>query len=41
VSLATGFALNQATVFTCHAAVFGMLSLTLDQLFPQAGRTLF
>lgn len=41
VSLATEFAVNQATVFTCHAAVFGMLSLTLDQFFPQAGWTLF
>ena len=41
VSLATEFALNQATVSNCHAAVFGMLSLTLDQLFPQAAWTLF
>jgi hypothetical protein len=41
LSLATEFALNQATIFGCHAAVFGMLSLTLDQLFPQAARTLF
>jgi hypothetical protein len=41
VSLATEFALNRATIFDCHAAVFGMLSLTLDQLFPQAARTLF
>lgn len=41
VSLATEFAVNQATVFTCHAAVFGMLSLTLDQFFPQAAWTLF
>jgi hypothetical protein len=41
VSLATEFAVNQASVFTCHAAVFGMLSLTLDQFFPLAGWTLF
>jgi hypothetical protein len=41
VSLATEFALNQATVSDCHAAVFGMLSLTLDRLFPQAAQTLF
>lgn len=41
VSLATEFALNQATVFSCHAAVFGMLSLTLDQFFPPAAWTLF
>lgn len=41
VSLATEFAVNQASVFTCHAAVFGMLSLTLDQLFSPAGWTLF
>jgi hypothetical protein len=40
-SLATEFALNDATIFNCHAGVFGMLSLTLDQLFPQVGRTLF
>jgi hypothetical protein len=41
VSLATEFAVNQTTITNCHAAVFGMLSLTLDQFFPPAARTLF
>lgn len=41
VSLATEFAVNEATIFNCHAAVFGMLSLTLDQLFPETAQTLF
>ncbi len=41
VSLATEFALNEASIYNCHGAVFGMLSLTLDQLFSEAGQTLF
>ncbi len=41
ISLATEFALNQTTISDCHAAVFGMLSLTLDEFLPQAARTPF
>jgi hypothetical protein len=41
VSVATALALNNATVPYDHAAVITLLSLTLDKLFPAAGRTLF
>ncbi|MGO9056577.1 MAG: hypothetical protein ACLQU2_04215 [Candidatus Binataceae bacterium] len=41
VSLATALALNHATVEFDHAAVITMLSITLDKIFPDAGRTLF
>ena len=41
VSVATALALNHATVAFDHAAVITMLSITLDKIFPAAGRTLF
>jgi hypothetical protein len=41
VSVATAFALNNATVPYDHAAVITLLSLTLDKLIPGAGRTWF
>lgn len=41
VSLATVMALNHGTVQYDHAGVITMLSLTLDQIFPSAGRKLF
>ncbi len=41
VSVATSLALNHGTVEFDHAAVVTLLSLTLDQLIPAAGRTLF
>jgi len=41
ISLATALALNHGTVEFDHAAVVTMLSITLDKLFPAAGRTLY
>jgi hypothetical protein len=41
ISLASALALNHGTVEFDHAAVITMLSLTLDKIFPVAGRTLF
>jgi hypothetical protein len=41
VSIATALALNDATVPFDHGAVIGLLSLTLDKIFPAAGWTPF
>jgi hypothetical protein len=41
VSAATAFPLNRGTVQFDHAAAIFLLSLTLDQIFRAAGRTLF
>ncbi len=41
VSVATSLAVNNATIQFDHAAVITLFSLTLDQLIPAAGWTLF
>ena len=41
VSLATAFAINRGTIQFDHSAIIALVSLTLDQLIPAAGWTLF